>query len=82
MHAQFARGAALIAFVLLKNGQNETLLKFAHTFGIKNVAAIHLQDKCFQLISHDESLFFPEFVSRTAAYFGRDVGDALKLWGA
>src|SRR5579862_2955501 len=50
VHAQFASGAALVALVFLQDGQDETLLKFTHAFGIKNVAAIHLQDKCFELI--------------------------------
>ncbi len=56
VHAEFARSAALVALVLLQNGENESLLKLAHALGIKNIAAVHLQDECFQLIFHDESL--------------------------
>ena len=56
VHAEFAGGAALVAFVFLQHGQDETLLEFTHAFGIKNIAAVHLQDKCFQLIFHDAFL--------------------------
>jgi hypothetical protein len=57
MHAQFPRGAALVAFILVEHSQYEAFLEFTHALGIKNVASIHLQDECFQLIFHDESLF-------------------------
>jgi hypothetical protein len=57
VHAQFARGAALVALVFLKDGKNEALLEFAHAFGVEDVAFVHLQNECFQLIFHDASLF-------------------------
>ena len=47
VHAQFARCAALVALVFLEHGENETLLELADAFRIKNVAAVHLQDKGF-----------------------------------
>ena len=56
VHAQLAGGAALVAFVLLQDGQDETFFELADTFGIQNIAAVHLQDKRFQLIFHDASL--------------------------
>ena len=56
VHAQLARGAALVAFVLLQNRQNEFLFEFAHRFGIKNITPVHLHNKCFELISHGISL--------------------------
>jgi len=56
VHAQFAGGAALVAFVLLQDGQDETFFELAYAFGIQNIAAVHLQDKRFQLIFHDASL--------------------------
>lgn len=52
MHSQFARRAALIPFIFLQDRQDESLLELSYTFGIKNVAAVHLQDECFQLIFH------------------------------
>jgi len=57
VHAQFARSAALVAPVFLKHGEYESLLELTYAFGIKNVALVHLQDECFQLIFHDASLF-------------------------
>ena len=56
VHAQFARGSALVAFVFLEHGQDEALLEFTHAFGIKNIASVHLQDERFQLIFHDAFL--------------------------
>ena len=56
VHSQFAGGAALVPFIFLEHGQDETLLEFTHAFGIKNIAAVHLQDECFQLIFHDAFL--------------------------
>jgi hypothetical protein len=47
VHAQLARGAALVAFVLLQYGEDETFLELADTFRIKNIAAIHLQNEGF-----------------------------------
>ncbi len=80
VHAQFAGGAALVAFVFLEDGQDETLLEFPHAFGIKNVAAVHLEYKCFQLIFH-ASLFAGNFCC-TAAYLGGDAGEFFNCWGA
>jgi hypothetical protein len=57
VHAQFARGTALVSLVFLEHRQNEALFEFAHAFGVKNVALVHLQNKCFQLVFHDASLF-------------------------
>jgi hypothetical protein len=56
VHSQFACGAALVAFVFLKNGQDKAFLELAHSLGIKNVASVHLQNQCFQLVFHDGSL--------------------------
>src|SRR5712671_5199616 len=56
MHSKLARGSALVALILLKNGEDEALLEFAHTFGVKDVALVHLQNECFQLIFHGGSL--------------------------
>jgi hypothetical protein len=47
MHPQLARGAALIPFVFLEHGENESLLELPHTLGIQNIAAVHLQNECF-----------------------------------
>src|SRR6266576_1925216 len=56
VHAQFTGGPALVPPVFLKNGQDEALLEFPYAFGVEDVAAVHLKDKCFQLIFHDEFL--------------------------
>ena len=56
MHSQLSRGAALVAFVFLKNSCYKTLLELSDCFGIENVALVHLVDKCFQLIFHGISL--------------------------
>lgn len=56
VHSQFTGGPALVALVFLKHGQDEALLELAHALGIKNIASVHLQDKCFQLIFHDAFL--------------------------
>ena len=56
MHAQLASGAALVAFVLLQNGKDEAFLELANSLGIKDIASVHLQNKCFQLIFHGASL--------------------------
>ena len=57
MHAEQARGAALIAFVLLEYSRDKAPLEFADGLGIENVASIHLLYECFQLIFHRISLF-------------------------
>jgi len=56
VHTQFARGAALIAFVFLEHGEDKTLLELTHALGVENIALVHLQDKRFQLIFHDRFL--------------------------
>src|SRR5580704_253415 len=56
VHAEFARGTALVPLIFLQHRQNELLLEFAHGFRIKDVAAVHLHDECFELISHGISL--------------------------
>jgi hypothetical protein len=56
VHTQFASGAALVAFVLLQDCKNEFLFEFAHSFGVQNVAPVHLQYEGFELISHGVSL--------------------------
>jgi len=57
MHPQLARGAALVSIIFLQHSEDKALLEFPHRFGIKNIAFIHLQDKCFELISQGASLF-------------------------
>ena len=56
MHVELTGGTALIAVVLLQNGQDEALLELTHCLRIKNVALVHLHDECFELISHGVSL--------------------------
>lgn len=56
VHSQFAGGPALVALVFLKHGQDKAFLELTHAFGIKNIASVHLQDECFQLIFHDAFL--------------------------
>jgi len=83
VHAQFTGGPALVPPVFLKNGQDEALLEFPYAFGVEDVAAVHLKDKCFQLIFHDEFLSILEICwPATAAYFGGDAGVPLNFWGA
>ncbi len=53
---KFARRAALVALVLLQNGEDELLFEFAHRFGIQNITSVHLHNKGFELISHGISL--------------------------
>jgi hypothetical protein len=52
MHAQFAGSTALVAFVFLKHGEDESFLELTHALGVEDVAFIHLQNECFQLIFH------------------------------
>jgi hypothetical protein len=47
VHAEFAGGAALVAFVFLENRQDEALFEFADSLGIKDVALVHLHDEGF-----------------------------------
>jgi hypothetical protein len=64
VHAKLARGAALVAFVLLQNSQDKFLFEFAHSFGVKNVTPVHLHNKGFELISHGISLSAQRIASR------------------
>ena len=57
VHSQLAGGAALVALVFLENSQDEPFFEFPHALRVKNVAAVHLQNECFQLIFHDARLF-------------------------
>jgi hypothetical protein len=69
VHSQLPCSAALIAFVFFEHGRNKAALKFAHCFGIKNIAAIHLQYECFELIFHWNLSFMtaePSTVKREA----------------
>jgi hypothetical protein len=56
VHVQFARGAALVALVLLQHGQDELLLELANRFRVENIAFVHLHDEGFELILHGISL--------------------------
>jgi len=47
VHAEFAGGPALVAFVFLENGQDEALFEFADGFGVKDIALVHLHDEGF-----------------------------------
>jgi len=82
VHSKFAGGAALVTFIFFEHSQNETLFEFSHAFGIKNVAAVHLQDECFQLIFHEHFSLCYEFFYGTAAYFGLEAGMPGNFCGA
>ena len=56
VHAEFARGPALISSVLLQHGEDKPFLEFAYGLGVKNIALVHLKDKGFELIFHGISL--------------------------
>jgi hypothetical protein len=56
MHPKLTGRAALVAFVLLQYGEDKSLLEFANSLGVEDVAFVHLHDKCFKLISHVISL--------------------------
>ena len=56
VHAQLTGGAALIAFIFLEHGEDKPLLKLTHALGVEDVAFVHLQNKCFQLIFHSRFL--------------------------
>ena len=75
VHAQFAGSAALVTLVLLEHGHDEPFLEFTHSFGIENIASVHLQDKCFQLIFHAASLSLLWIFHCTATYFGEEAGE-------
>jgi len=52
MHSQLTGGPALISIVFLQYGEDEALFEFAYRLGVQNIAFVHLQDECFELISH------------------------------
>src|SRR5579864_6166961 len=79
MHAQFPRRAALVAFILLEDCENKTLFEFPYTFRIKNVAAVHLQNECFQLIFHDAVLSLPGICALHRCLFRPGSGGASEL---
>ena len=56
VHAQFARGAALVALIFFEHGRDEAPLEFAHRFRIENIAFVHLMNEGFELIFHGISL--------------------------
>jgi hypothetical protein len=56
MHPKLTGRAALVALVLLEYCEDKSLLEFANSLGIQDVALVHLHDKCFKLISHVISL--------------------------
>ena len=56
VHSQLPRCPALVAFVFFQDRRNEATLEFANRFRIKNIAAVHLQHECFELIFHGISL--------------------------
>src|SRR5579863_644443 len=60
MHPQLTRGPALVSVIFLQHCEDEPLLEFAYRLGIQNIAFVHLQDECFELISHGASLFLLE----------------------
>ena len=51
MHPQLARRAALVSVVFLQHGEDEPLLELPYRLGVQNIAFVHLQDECFELIS-------------------------------
>jgi len=57
VHAQFTRGFALVAFVLLKNVHNEALLEFTNRFRVEDAARVHLRHECFKLVLHRSLTF-------------------------
>jgi hypothetical protein len=44
--------------VFLQYGEDEPLFEFAYRLGVQNIAFVHLQDECFELISHGIPLSF------------------------
>ena len=58
MHSQLTCGPALISIVFLQHGKDEPLLEFSDRLRVKNIAFVHLQDECFELISHGILLSF------------------------
>jgi hypothetical protein len=58
MHPQLTGGPALVSIVFLQHGEDEALFEFAYRLGVQNIAFVHLQDECFELISHGIPLSF------------------------
>jgi hypothetical protein len=50
VHAELARGFALVSFILFKHGYDKALFEFPDGFRVENIAFIHLKDECFELI--------------------------------
>src|ERR1051326_6635110 len=56
VHAEFARGLALVPVVFLQHGQQEAFLEFADGFGVEDSGFVHLRHESFQLILHGSLL--------------------------
>ena len=52
MHSQLAGCPALVSIVFLQHGEDKSLFEFAYRLRVQNIAFVHLQDECFELISH------------------------------
>jgi hypothetical protein len=57
VHFELTRGSALVTFVFLQDSEDKSFLEFPDSFGVKDVALVHLHDERFQLIFHGGSLF-------------------------
>ena len=62
VHAQLPRCFALIAPVFFEHGYDKAFLKLTDRFRIEDVAFVHLENECFQLIFH----LLPRFRTFTA----------------
>jgi len=58
MHSQLTRSPALVAVVFLQDREDEPLLELPYRLGVQNITLVHLQDECFELISHGIPLSF------------------------
>ncbi len=56
VHAELARGLALIPIVLLQNGDNKSFLELPDGFRVQDAAFVHLQYQSFKLVLHSASL--------------------------
>jgi hypothetical protein len=56
VHAELTGCPALVTFVFLKHSKDESLLEFANSLRVEDVALVHLHDEGFELISHGISL--------------------------
>src|ERR1019366_6508926 len=72
VHAQLARGLALVSLAVLQHRENESLLEFTHAFGIGDAVLVHLQDQSFQLIFHNAPLSFASARAQTDQIFTGD----------